>query len=65
MSGKVRRGKSLIISDRETPISLVSPVNAEPRIMVREPKAPYAPSPPLPPIEHDPLDYLLEERAAR
>jgi prevent-host-death family protein len=62
---KVRRGQSILISDRETPVALVSPVTAEPRIVVREPKAKYAPARPLPPIDHDPLEYLLEERAAR
>ena len=62
---KVRRGQSILIADRETPVALVSPVAAEPRIMVREPRVPYAPSPPLPSIEHDPLEFLLAERAAR
>ena len=62
---KVRRGKSLIISDRETPIALVSPIGGEPRILIHEPKTTYAPSRPLPAIEHDPLEYLLEERSHR
>jgi prevent-host-death family protein len=62
---KVRRGESILISDRETPIALVSPIDAEPRIRIRIPKAAYALPPPLPPIEHDPLEYLLAERSAR
>ncbi len=62
---KIRKGESILISDRETPIALVSPVEPVPGIRVRPPKTGYAPPPPLPPIRHDPLEYLLADRAVR
>ncbi len=63
---KVRRGARLLISDRETPIALVSPVAAEPTIRIRVPRtASFVPGPPLPDIGHDPLEYLLEDRGSR
>jgi prevent-host-death family protein len=63
---KVRRGASILISDRQTPIALVSPVVPEPKIRIQKPRtALFAPAPPLPPIGHDPLEYLLEDRGSR
>ena len=61
---KVRKGASILIADRETPIALVSPVGMEPAIRIRGPlTVPFVPSPPLPAIGHDSLEYLLEERS--
>ena len=63
---KVRRGESMShLGQGDSDRSPCDPIDAEPRIRIRIPKAAYAPPPPLPPIEHDPLEYLLAERSAR
>jgi antitoxin (DNA-binding transcriptional repressor) of toxin-antitoxin stability system len=63
---KVRRGASIIIADRDRPIALVSPMDSKPRITIHMPGAPLFAPPPAPPaIDHDPLEYLLEERGSR
>ncbi len=64
---RVRKGARIVISDRDTPIAEVVPYSAEtPRLSVRAPlvtpfKAPRASFR----IDHDPLEYLAEERQKR
>ena len=63
---KVRGGESVIIADRDTPIALVSPIAALAELELRRPSSPrFAPPPAPPPIPHDPLEYLLAQRAER
>jgi prevent-host-death family protein len=63
----VRRGETISVLDRETPIAQIVPVRETPALRVRKP-APGAPPPnrvPLPKpvrLKVDVLDLLLEER---
>jgi antitoxin (DNA-binding transcriptional repressor) of toxin-antitoxin stability system len=65
---KVRGGAHIIISDRDIPIAEVIPIDVKgkPAITVREPVSrPFeiALSPVR--IDHDPVEYLLEDRHDR
>ncbi len=64
---RVRKGARIIISDRDTPIAEVVPYRAEaPRLVVRPPLvAPFKAPRPSFRIDHDPLEYLEEERQKR
>ena len=64
---KVRKGARIVISDRGTPIAEVLPYKPESTsISVRGPLvAPFAAPPSSFKIGHDPLEYLLEDRARR
>jgi antitoxin (DNA-binding transcriptional repressor) of toxin-antitoxin stability system len=64
---KVRKGGSLVITDRETPIAEVRPIRTETasKLVVREPTAPFFIPRLDTAIDHDPLEYLLEDRAKR
>lgn len=64
---KVRKGGSLVITDRETPIAEVRPIRAAqtPRLVVREPTAPFSIPRLDASIDQDPLEYLLEDRSRR
>jgi prevent-host-death family protein len=63
----VRRGQTITIFDRETPVAQIVPVPPRPKLKVRMP-APDAPpfnKIPLPPplkIDFDIVDLLLEDR---
>jgi prevent-host-death family protein len=63
----VRRGQTIAILDRETPIAKIVPISERATLLVRKP-APGAPAPncvPLPEplkIKIEVLDLLLEER---
>ncbi|MEI6385716.1 MAG: hypothetical protein WCQ50_03710 [Spirochaetota bacterium] len=61
----VRKGGILVITDRETPIAEVRPIQfaQAPRLLVREPTAPFTIPRLDTAIEQDPLEYLLEDRA--
>ena len=64
---KVRKGARIIISDRDTPIAEVIPFRTTPALLgVRHPQVtPFLiPRPPFK-IDHDPLEYLLEDREMR
>jgi antitoxin (DNA-binding transcriptional repressor) of toxin-antitoxin stability system len=64
---KVRKGARLVISDRDTPIAEVLPYRPEStRISVRGPLAtPFAAPPSSLKTDHDPIEYLLEDRGRR
>ena len=64
---KVRRGARLLISDRETPIAEVVPYReSAAQLTVRAPRAsPFKVPPSTIRIDHDPLEYLLEDRGIR
>jgi antitoxin (DNA-binding transcriptional repressor) of toxin-antitoxin stability system len=64
---KVRKGARILICDRDTPIAEVVPYRAEPPILkVRQPRlAPFTVPRPTFKIDHDPVDYLLEDRETR
>jgi prevent-host-death family protein len=64
---KVRKGARIVISERETPVAEVVPFRSEPpALSVRVPlTAPFKPSRPSFRIDHDPLEYLLEDREKR
>lgn len=65
---KVRKGARIVISDRDTPIAEVVPyrAGAEPKVTIREPRrAPFSIPPSSIKIDHDPLEYLMEERVSR
>ena len=64
---KVRKGASILICDRDTPIAEVVPYRAEPPILkVRQPRlTPFTAPRPAFKIDHDPVDYLLEDRETR
>jgi antitoxin (DNA-binding transcriptional repressor) of toxin-antitoxin stability system len=64
---RVRKGGSLVITDRETPIAEVRPIQAAEarRLVVREPTAPFMVPRLDATIDQDPLDYLLEDRSSR
>ena len=64
---KVRRGARLLISDRETPIAEVVPYReSAAQLSVRAPRvSPFKVPPSRIRIEHDPLEYLREDRATR
>lgn len=64
---KVRKGARLLISDRDTPIAEVVPYRAvaEP-VTIRAPRVtPFQVPRSRIRIEHDPLEYLSEDRGAR
>jgi antitoxin (DNA-binding transcriptional repressor) of toxin-antitoxin stability system len=64
---KVRKGATLVISDRQTPVAEVVPYRAEPvTLAVRAPRRlPFELERPSLRIDHDPLQYLLQDREAR
>lgn len=65
---KVRRGGRVVISDRDTPIAEVVPFRGEdtPTLGIRLPDAvPFEIPRSSLRIEHDPVAYLLEDRARR
>jgi len=64
---KVRRGARLIISDRDTPIAEVVPFRTTPELLsVRQPQTiPFQVPRPAFKIDHDPLEYLREDREKR
>lgn len=64
---KVRKGARIVISDRDTHIAEVLPYRPEStRISVRGPLAtPFAAPPSSFKIDHDPTEYLLEDRGRR
>ena len=66
----VRRGETLIVMDRDTPVARVIPYGAGPLpVVVHAPKTPYRTlgDVPITPVdfEGDPLEALWEERADR
>ncbi|MBI5509966.1 MAG: type II toxin-antitoxin system Phd/YefM family antitoxin [Deltaproteobacteria bacterium] len=65
---KVRRGGRVVISDRDTPIAEVIPFRAEQStaVSVRAPNTvPFVVPQPTVRIDHDPVEYLLEDRNRR
>jgi prevent-host-death family protein len=64
---KVRKGARIVISDRDTPIAEVLPYRPESTsISVRGPLVtPFAAPPSSFKIDHDPIEYLLEDRGRR
>jgi antitoxin (DNA-binding transcriptional repressor) of toxin-antitoxin stability system len=64
---KVRKGARIIISDRDNPIAEVVPYRTEPAaVSLRQPQVtPFAVPRPTFKIEHDPLEFLLEDREKR
>jgi len=64
---KVRKGARIIISDRDTPIAEVIPFRTAPAPLgVRQPQiTPFTAPRPTFKIDHDPLEYLLEDREKR
>ena len=64
---KVRRGARLLISDRSTPIAEVVPYRTQPeRLPIRPPRVvPFRAPRSTIRIDHDPVEYLLEDRGAR
>jgi len=65
---KVRKGGRIVISDRETPIAVVVPFRTEHpmTISVRAPNTvPFVMPRSTIRIDHDPVTYLLEDRAGR
>lgn len=65
---KVRRGARLVISDRDTPIAEVVPYQEEQKVAlpVRDPRsAPFELPRPTVKIDHDPLEFLMDDRNLR
>jgi antitoxin (DNA-binding transcriptional repressor) of toxin-antitoxin stability system len=64
---RVRKGGSLVITDRETPIAEVRPIQAAqaPKLVIREPTIPFTIPRLDATIDQDPLEYLLEDRSRR
>ena len=64
---KVRKGARILISDRETPIAEVVPYRAEPPILsVQRPRlTPFTIPRSTFKIDHDPVEYLREDRETR
>jgi len=64
---KVRKGARIVISDRDTPVAEVVPYRAEdPALIVRPPlTTPFKAPRPSFRIDHDPLEYLMDEREKR
>jgi prevent-host-death family protein len=64
---KVRKGARVVISDRDTPIAEVVPYRTEPATLdIRPPKkTPFVAPRALIKIDHDPLEYLMEDREKR
>jgi prevent-host-death family protein len=64
---KVRKGAHIIISDRDTPIAEVIPIEAKtkPRLAIREPTGPFVIPHLARKIDHDPLEFLMEDRNKR
>jgi prevent-host-death family protein len=65
---KVRKGARIIISDRDTPIAEVVPYRSgpAPKVSIREPRlAPFSIPRSSIKIDHDPLEYLMEDRDSR
>ena len=67
---RVRRGHTLTVLDRETPVARIVPIEAGPGSLVVRQPAPGAPDlrkVPLPGrlrVQHDVVELLLEERQA-
>jgi len=64
---RVRKGARLLISDRDTPVAEVVPYHPEPAALrIRAPRVtPFKVPPSTLQIDHDPLEYLLEDRGTR
>lgn len=64
---KVRKGARIVISDRDTPIAEVVPYRTEPvTLSVRQPRlTPFVVPRPSFKIDHDPVEYLMEDRQKR
>jgi prevent-host-death family protein len=64
---KVRKGARIVISDRDTPIAEVVPYRIEPvTLSVRQPSlTPFVAPRPSFKIDHDPVEYLAEDRQTR
>jgi prevent-host-death family protein len=64
---RVRKGATLVISDRQTPVAEVVPFRAQPvTLAVRAPRrVPFEVERPSFRIDHDPLQFLLEDREIR
>ncbi len=64
---RVRKGARIVISDRDTPIAEVVPYRPSPPALVVRPPltTPFKLRRPSFRIEHDPLEYLLEDRQKR
>jgi antitoxin (DNA-binding transcriptional repressor) of toxin-antitoxin stability system len=64
---KVRKGARIVICDRETPVAEVVPYRTEPvTLSVRQPRlAPFVAPRPSFKIDHDPVEFLIEERRSR
>lgn len=64
---KVRRGHTLIVLDRDTPVARIVPYDSESPLQVR--RATSKPTelrlPPPPPTPTDSLKVLLQDRASR
>ncbi len=61
---KMRKGARIVISDRDTPIAEVVPYRSDsaPKVTIREPRlTPFDAPRSSVTIDHDPLEYLLEE----
>ena len=64
---RVRRGQTLTILDRDTPVTRVTPINGDEVLTVREPLQPSrrlqdVPLPPPLELDLDIVDLLMEER---
>jgi prevent-host-death family protein len=65
---KVRKGARIVISDRDTPIAEVLPYRKgpAPKVTILEPRlAPFAIPKSSIKIDHDPIEYLIEDRNLR
>lgn len=65
---KVRKGARIVISDRDTPIAEVVPYKGErgPVLSIRSPRsAPFQVPRSTVRIDHDPLEFLAEDRNSR
>ncbi len=64
---KVRKGARLLISDRDTPIAEVVPYReSAATLSIRAPRvSPFRAPLSRIRIDHDPLEYLLEDRGSR
>ncbi len=63
---KVRRGRTLTVLDRETPVARIVPYDAEEPLEIRRAtRKPADLRPTLPPARTDSLSVLLQDRASR
>jgi antitoxin (DNA-binding transcriptional repressor) of toxin-antitoxin stability system len=65
---KVRKGARIVICDRDTPIAEVVPYSPglESKAVIRAPKSsPFKLPKSSIKIDHDPLEYLMEDREGR